>query len=222
MTVRMSKALAEQIADNAVKAAGFHEREKEMCAEYAAISRELLPECWVSMHQQKTNKKITWEQIKSKIDATIENQSEIDWARSVTYQGDESKTANISGVALTLSLSGYFTHRGQDLLSQENTVSGKDYVYRFPYYSPNTPIIVNEEKRERIISLFTEHVKLIADAQTLKADVANNCVKYRTVKQLLQAWPEVLPLIPETEAKASVQLPAIPVADLNARIGLPK
>lgn len=41
-----------------------------------------------------------------------------------------------------------------------------------------------------------------------------------TVKRLLETWPEVAPWLPASEADASINLPAVPVAEINAMLNL--
>lgn len=221
--MRVTKDLASKIAANAVTAAGFHEKEQAMIVEYATISRNLLPAVWESVHQQKMNQKLSWSEIKVMLDTVKSYSYTIGWSGTVSRYGDYSETVKISGVSLVLDLNGEFYHGGQNIISRKNLKSIDGPEYLFPYHTPHKPIIQDESIRERLITLFTEHGKLVSDAQDLELQVEQTCRKFTTIKKLVEAWPEVSTLIPEqAAAEVKPQLPAIPVADLNAKIGLPK
>lgn len=51
--------------------------------------------------------------------------------------------------------------------------------------------------------------------------VRTSLSQYRTIKKLLDAWPEAEELLPKPEKKETKNLPSVPVAVLNAQLGLP-
>lgn len=56
---------------------------------------------------------------------------------------------------------------------------------------------------------------------TLKQQVQAVLASVTTVKKLLEVWPEAKELLPQNVEEAKPQLPALPIADVNALIGLP-
>lgn len=68
------------------------------------------------------------------------------------------------------------------------------------------------------VSKFFGHVKKM---RRYIDQVRTSLSQYRTVKQLLVAWPEAEELLPKPEKKETKNLPAVPVAILNAQLGLP-
>lgn len=56
---------------------------------------------------------------------------------------------------------------------------------------------------------------------TLKQQVQAVLGSVTTVKKLLEVWPEAKELLPHNLEEAKLQLPALPIADVNALIGLP-
>lgn len=55
----------------------------------------------------------------------------------------------------------------------------------------------------------------------LQQQVRATVSQFTTLKKLIDAWPEVVELLPAAEQQQKSQLPAIPVAMLNALVGLP-
>ena len=56
---------------------------------------------------------------------------------------------------------------------------------------------------------------------TLRHQVQAVLASVTTVKKLLEIWPEAKELLPQNVEEAKPQLPALPIADVNALIGLP-
>lgn len=62
---------------------------------------------------------------------------------------------------------------------------------------------------------------LTSKRATLKQQVQAVLASVTTVKKLLEVWPEAKELLPQNVEGAKPQLPALPIADVNALIGLP-
>lgn len=68
--------------------------------------------------------------------------------------------------------------------------------------------------------LLSHKQKYWAERDALAAEIEGAMHGCRTVQKLLKQWPEAKSLIPDTAKPTSTAL-AIPLADLNAKIGLP-
>lgn len=94
-------------------------------------------------------------------------------------------------------------------------------------YSPHTSesdFIVRDPKwREELDAIDQEAAQLRAEYNTLKSTLAATISGFTTVEKLLEAWPDVKELIPETTpiAKQPGSGIALSVADLNALCGIP-
>lgn len=61
-----------------------------------------------------------------------------------------------------------------------------------------------------------------AERDRIEGTVRGALLGFTTVKKLLEAWPEAAELLPDDSPdKPKTTLPAVPVADLNAMLGLP-
>lgn len=69
--------------------------------------------------------------------------------------------------------------------------------------------------------LASEEEAACAQGTVVEAQVRATLDKFGTVKRLLEAWPEVLELLPAASVSAKPNLPAIQVDDLNKLVGLP-
>lgn len=120
--------------------------------------------------------------------------------------------ANLNGRGVSVRFSGHLSQR-----DEEKAKASK--VYRL---CPNERIVLREG--DPLIPLFDvinrERLTLEEDRENLRATVKAALSNVRSVKQLLKVWPEAAELLPEEE-KAVAGLPAIPVSQLNAKIGLP-
>lgn len=61
----------------------------------------------------------------------------------------------------------------------------------------------------------------LARGTVIENQVQATLDKFGTVKRLIEAWPEVVELLPPMTAAPKSNLPAIQVADLNKLVGLP-
>lgn len=91
------------------------------------------------------------------------------------------------------------------------------------FYSHNPePILAANYLAQRFHDLETDKRDLDAKRKALRAQIRGALEPFNTVKQLLEAWPEAAELLPPAEQpQPKAQLPAVPVADLNALLGLP-
>ena len=56
---------------------------------------------------------------------------------------------------------------------------------------------------------------------TISGQVRATVSQFATIKRLVEAWPEVVELLPPAQIGSSKNLPVVQVADLNALVGLP-
>lgn len=96
----------------------------------------------------------------------------------------------------------------------------EDCVYRVFKNKGNT---FNYEQTHEFVTEFDDLNNYLErfDEEVSKAQIKTMAVlnKHQTVKKLLETWPEIKPFIPKEDAP--VQLPAIPVDELNKILQLP-
>lgn len=203
----------------AIRAAGFHKKEAELCRQKAEISLSLLPQVWVQYVRARTGKKVSFKEIAEAMEK-VKAVSDLGISFSLDTRRD--KPVNIAGWNMELSLYGNFCHSQQpvNILSSENYAK-IERDFDFPYYG-DKPTIDNPVLRDRLASLNAEHEKLVIEALALQKDVEAAFKMHTTVKRLLESWPEAAALLPPAQAVAAAPVPAIPVEALNSRIGLPK
>ena len=80
-------------------------------------------------------------------------------------------------------------------------------------------LLESEEKEFSNLVMIEERLTALAKSITQTVKPIVNSV--RTEKQLLTIWPEVAELLPTNKIEVKTQLPAIPVKEINALIGLP-
>lgn len=84
-----------------------------------------------------------------------------------------------------------------------------------------TTILADNELVQAFYDLEARREDLVARRETIKAQVVATVSKFTTVKKLVEAWPEVVELLPPQVETTKSNLPAIQVADLNKLVGLP-
>ena len=91
--------------------------------------------------------------------------------------------------------------------------------YRISYYRPT--IGADNPLVQQFYDLEAEKKRLDDKGDTVTAQLQATLSKFQSVKKLLEAWPEAAELIPETMPESKMNLPALPVAELNKLVGLP-
>ncbi len=121
------------------------------------------------------------------------------------------RNANVAGQSRDVFFNG--------VLSYPNWASGRISLVA-PSYGTVT-LLADDPLTEQLYAI--DH-----DAATLKSEREQLTVSLRAVlnsvttdKKLIEVWPEAVAFIPAAERAATVQLPALPIADLNKMIGLP-
>lgn len=84
-----------------------------------------------------------------------------------------------------------------------------------------TTILADNELVQAFYDLEGRREDLVARRETIKAQVVATVSKFTTVKKLVEAWPEVVELLPPQVETTKSNFPAIQVADLNKLVGLP-
>lgn len=105
---------------------------------------------------------------------------------------------NLAGLSVTVKLSGYSE------ISNSRKVIAADNPLAQQFYD-----IEAEEKAA------------LDHGTTVENQVRATLDKFGTVKRLVEAWPEVLELLPPATLAPKANLPAIQVEDLNKLVGLP-
>lgn len=97
-----------------------------------------------------------------------------------------------------------------------------DIVRRFPSDEKGQVVFVisnddhiSDDIRD-FIKTENEYIDQIAQIQS---EIRGLLSTFHTVEKLIEAWPEVKDFIPET-TKPAITLPAIPINDINQRLGL--
>lgn len=85
----------------------------------------------------------------------------------------------------------------------------------------NITIPAEHELCARFLEIEAEKRALTEKIATLKITVQANINRFTTAKKLIEAWPEVVELIPEQPKSSVVNLPVVQAAQLNQLIGLP-
>lgn len=99
----------------------------------------------------------------------------------------------------------------------------KDVYKRVPYGDHSGTIKVfdhNHEIAEPIAKFVQKRQVLYDELCAARNKTAATVNTFYTSEKLVEAWPEIAPFIP-ANMKPTVQLPAVPTADLNAMLGLP-
>lgn len=92
----------------------------------------------------------------------------------------------------------------------------------FPYNKANgcihqfEPRTVIYKKADQLLNLRKDFITKFLQ---LRLEIQGVVSRFTTIEKLLEAWPEVRPFIPP--AKAPVQLPALPIDELNKKLKLP-
>lgn len=90
------------------------------------------------------------------------------------------------------------------------------------YAEPMAVFDADDALGKRIADYAMERQKLNEEIGTKRAEVAGVLKDIRSDGQLRDRWPAVLPLVGDiVKAPTKPQLPMVPVADLNASLGLP-
>ena len=115
---------------------------------------------------------------------------------------------NLAGMQITLQFNGdeleHQTERGERVIKKFGKLKSYAAGHRFV---------------EEFLSIEDDNTKLKARKHDLYETVLATLTPYRTVKKLLEEWPESKALLPDEEL--SINLPSIQVKDLNCLIGLP-
>lgn len=161
------------------------------------------------------------------------------WSENVRLwvNGDDEKQATAIAEKIKSLLAempeGFYSHQQVLNLSRNKKVEVHAHTPRTPLYadwgclrvvrggcaSVNIPRGHELETEHNAIEALDNSIK--ADAEKIRAQVHALIDPVTTVAKLLKVWPEVRELLPPG-LEHGKSLPAIPVADLNAAIGLPK
>lgn len=123
-----------------------------------------------------------------------------------TYHAMLSFCPNIYGVALS--------YKGKVKHTSSRVFPAKDIGSCLKLYSQGHPFVV------RYLSLQEREEKLRDDYRNAKKQVSVVLGSVRTVKRLLEVWPEVAPFLDEFDTKPN-KLPAVNVAKVNENLNLP-
>lgn len=105
---------------------------------------------------------------------------------------------NLAGLSLTVKLPGY-----------AEASSAREVIFAA------SPLC------QQFYDIEAEEKAALDHGTTVENQVRATLDKFGTVKRLLEAWPEVLELLPPTTLAPKANLPAIQVEDLNKLVGLP-
>lgn len=131
--------------------------------------------------------------------------------------GDDVEEINFSGQFQVLDAQSKYTSYGW--FKEPATI-----VRPMPYSKAmQVAAILSHDDETIYYRQFKEHRQAINDFNKkfneLKTEITGLLYSFTTVKALLEAWPEVGPFIPNNIAPP--KLPALPIAALNEKLGLP-
>tara|TARA_Y100001938_G_scaffold149998_1_gene239123 strand:- start:4581 stop:5201 length:621 start_codon:yes stop_codon:yes gene_type:complete len=200
---RLTKALKEQIIENALVKAGVREREAALKVRHA----EFAEACRIFA--------IGGEEEAKKVEKQMTKIKKL-WLELPSYARGHSLDSINYGIRVAntgTSEERYWYFGGSKPCHRAD---------RKPKYSPPFVNIADNEpliQEHSAIELEKEAVHNLK--QSVEANVSTVLDTVTTVKKLLEVWPEAGELLPKSEAGASMHLPAIQVTQLNAMIGLP-
>ena len=106
-----------------------------------------------------------------------------------------------------------------DVSNIASEVQGKKY--RVPYHLHHATHVIDNLNLINEYEVLREKIgDLRAEMRKAKNTLSGNLSKFNTTKQLVDAWPEVRPFI-KVDEDIKVQLPAVPVKELNELLDLP-
>lgn len=126
--------------------------------------------------------------------------------------------------SLNLSFSGDFlSYRVESIcgffLSQH--VTGADVILATPAW--NNADSIPEGLKQRCHAFIDARSVFLSEVQVQVRDITTNLKSYTTVEDLCTGWPEIAAVVRKhVTAKEIIHLPTVPVASINAFLGVPR
>lgn len=200
--MRLTPAIKKHIINAAIEKAGFSEKREALLEEYAAIAEAVR---LISVGGEENDKKLAG--IIKRHNTRAKNFPEGLFTAPIR-QGI-GVHVNAGGEAHFLHFCGAYRPYNDSKRAPVVKTTAPEVTLPVSH-----PLAVRLSKAER------NREGLHEEMDELSATVAAALCGYRTVAKLVAAWPEAKELLPEEDTESAC-LPAIPVADLNAVIGLP-
>ena len=216
---RITASIRDAIVANAVKAAGIPERDKAVCKMRGDFAEKIRV-------MALTQSGLTDEDIKktvSKIEAAgkLLSSPEGHTFGHVSVDVDTSYfNANICGQKHRLYLSGTTNDRSKKEIFADSKAE-YDRTKPVPHMYGDDFIVRDTALMDELVDIDAAAEALHRDNQRIKRSVLATVTQFTTVEKLVAAWPEAAGLLPPPEAVKTGTGVSIPVADLNAMIGLP-
>lgn len=215
---RLTAAIRDAIIVNAIEHKDFKSKEMAIVQKRADFIERLR----IHVLQQfgLTDARIA--EIKSEIEA-MDKEVSFNGTAFVRVRFDGTNTTwdvNMAGQRRRLRRNGV-RGNGAEMFSESQASWNKE-TYT-PHYNEDDFVVRDPAWREELDAIDAEQDKLREDYNTLKSTMLATLSNFTTVEKLLEAWPDVKELIPETlpiAKKPGTNL-ALSVADLNALCGLP-
>lgn len=147
----------------------------------------------------------------------------VEAAYPASFHTRQSAIVNAAGQKITVGNGGRSGGRGnmQDVLpAHENATLRIVEAHR--YSEPMLSLEAGDALAAEVQAYGLEREQLNEQVSTRRAEIVGVLKDIRTDKQLRERWPETLPIAaPLLKIPEKPQLPMVPLADLNAALGLP-
>jgi hypothetical protein len=198
---RITKALIEVMQNNAVEKAGINAQRKAINDSDEALTEDFRiasmggPENYAYLMQLEQKHKKLRESAGSYVESSN---------RSSLINEEIRLHLNLAGASVTR----YF-------------IDSSGNQERRPSYNGRFVVEQGDPLIERFYSIEDDKTALANREQVIRASVYSAVMKVKTVKRLLEIWPEAAELLPTQASGEVANLPALLTDDLNKLIGLP-
>lgn len=202
--MKLTKAIKQQIVDNALTKASIPAREEALRARRAAWAEKVRVDACGGAEAEA--KLVELSDHITELTNVVPDALRCDWQLINT---DTNIAVNVSGLRVRVWWCGALKY--DDAIQP---IKRRISPHHHTLLADN-PLTAEFHKLHNIQEAIT------ADRNTLTANVRGALSNITTDKRLLEAWPEAAELLPEQLVTASSNLPAVRVDKLNAMIGLP-
>ncbi|AXH72317.1 MAG: hypothetical protein [Caudoviricetes sp.] len=204
---KMSNATRDAIVENAVEKAGLNNEREQIYRSRAILAEQVRVDALGGIDSvKKLDKLLSDTALNLKdFESTLPKPVGLGVHSSLHYD----VYARFAGADLRLFFNGAESYR------DDRTDVHKTRPSRTMVYEADHPFV---REHERIVAWLADWK---GRKDTLEAQVRGTVSKFHSVANLLKAWPEAAELLPPDTIKPKAQLPSVPVANLNALIGLP-
>lgn len=200
--MRLNKQVKEAILNAALKKAGIPDREAAIKNRYAQ---------WAEAVRVRYVTPLALAAFDTMVSAAKDIPEGVLYERPSLNTECGIRNANVAGQSRDVFFNGVLSY--PDL--------SKDRLSRpAPSYGTVT-LLADDPLTEQLYAIDHDAKALTSEREQLTVSLWAVLDSVTTDKRLVEVWPEAIAFIPAAERAATVQLPALPIADLNKMIGLP-